>query len=93
MASFWLAMNVLMLDQNRIVMQKGDHSTKKFFEKLGLICIEIDFTHCYSLGGAFHCYTLDVRRKGGMDTYFSDSVLNKHDAMWQEKIGNQRKIL
>ena len=89
MASFWLAMNVLMLDQNRVVMQKGDHNTKKFFEKLGLTCIEIDFMHCYSLGGSFHCYTADVRRRGGMQTYFADAVLDKHDEMWQEKVEKQ----
>ena len=90
MASFWLAMNVLMLDQNRVVMQKNDHSTKKFLEKLGLKCIEIDFMHCYSLGGSFHCYTADVRRRGAMESYFSDSVLNEHDSMWREKIESQK---
>ena len=90
MESFYLAMNSLMLDTERVVIQKDDVQTRKFFNKLGLTCIEVEFMNCFSLGGGFHCYTSDIRRRGDMTSYFDYKVLEEHDARVREKLEKQK---
>ena len=63
-------MNVLSIDEERVLMQKGEEPLKKFFIKLGMKPIEVDLGHCVGLGGAFHCWTLDVKRNGMCKDYF-----------------------
>jgi len=36
----------------------------------GIETIPIDITFANSLGGGFHCWTTDVRRKGVLESYF-----------------------
>lgn len=64
-------MNVLSIDEERVVMQKGEEPLKKFFEKLGMKPIEVDLQYANHMGGAFHCWTLDVKRRGTLQSYFS----------------------
>ena len=64
-------MNVLSLDEERVIMQKGEEPLKRLFIKLGLKPIEVDLESANHLGGAFHCWTLDVKRRGKLDNYFS----------------------
>lgn len=40
------------------------------FEDLGIECIPVDITHAMSLGGGFHCWTTDIRRRGTLQSYF-----------------------
>ncbi|ELT97160.1 hypothetical protein CAPTEDRAFT_108300 [Capitella teleta] len=69
--SKWIHMNVLSIDEERVLMQKGEEPLKQLFVKLGMKPIEVDLQHCNGLGGAFHCWTLDVKRKGKLQDYFS----------------------
>ncbi|CAB1338934.1 unnamed protein product [Coregonus sp. 'balchen'] len=55
MSSKWLSMNVLMLDPKRVMCIKT---------------IKVDIRHANSLGGGFHCWTTDVRRRGTLESYF-----------------------
>ncbi|CAB4019804.1 Hypothetical predicted protein, partial [Paramuricea clavata] len=71
MTSKWLSMNVLMLDPKRVVVSKHEYTTQKMFEDLGIECIPVDITYAMSLGGGFHCWTTDVRRRGTLETYFN----------------------
>lgn len=68
--SQWVAMNVLSIDQERVVMQKGEKGLKKLFESWGLKPIEVDMINAFHLGGAFHCWTLDIKRRGKLQSYF-----------------------
>jgi hypothetical protein len=34
------------------------------------ISIPVAYRNCYKHGGSFHCSTLDVRRRGRLDSYF-----------------------
>lgn len=69
LSSMWLSMNVLMLDPNRVVVEKEEKATQKMFEKLGIKCIPVPFRFANSLGGSFHCWTCDVRRQGTLESY------------------------
>lgn len=70
MSSKWLSMNVLMLDPQRVLVEKGETTIRKMFTQLGIQCIPVTIRHANSLGGGFHCWTCDVRRRGHMEAYF-----------------------
>jgi len=69
MSSKWLSMNVLMIDEKRVVVAENEVTTQKMFESLGIECIKVDIQHANSLGGGFHCWTCDVRRTGQLQSY------------------------
>jgi len=69
LSSKWLSMNVLMLDERRVVVDANEIPTQKMFESLGIECVKVDIRHANSLGGGFHCWTSDVRRKGELQSY------------------------
>ncbi|XP_028402369.1 glycine amidinotransferase, mitochondrial-like [Dendronephthya gigantea] len=67
--SKWLSMNVLMLDPKRVFVLKSETTTQKMFEDLGIECIPVDISYAMALGGGFHCWTTDVRRRGTLESY------------------------
>jgi len=69
-SSKWLSMNVLMLDEKRVCCSKGEEPTAKMFRSLGIEPIMVDLKFANSLGGAFHCWTCDIRRNGTLESYF-----------------------
>ncbi|CAD5123702.1 DgyrCDS12022 [Dimorphilus gyrociliatus] len=70
MSSKWLSMNVLMLDPKRVLVEEEEKTTIAMFESLGIECIRVPLRYANSLGGGFHCWTCDVRRKGTLESYF-----------------------
>ena len=64
-------MNVLMLDENRVLVDANEESIQKMFTELGIKCVPVSIRHANSLGGGFHCWTSDVRRKGTLKDYFT----------------------
>jgi glycine amidinotransferase len=70
MTSKWINMNVLMLDHERVIVEKGEESMIKLLKNHGLKPIPCGFTHFNTFGGSFHCATLDTRRRGGLQSYF-----------------------
>uniref|UniRef100_U3I6G0 Glycine amidinotransferase n=1 Tax=Anas platyrhynchos platyrhynchos TaxID=8840 RepID=U3I6G0_ANAPP len=70
MSSKWLSMNVLMLDEKRVMVDANETSIQKMFEKLGISTIKVSIRHANSLGGGFHCWTCDIRRRGTLQSYF-----------------------
>lgn len=70
MCSMWLNMNVLLLDEERVIVERAQEPMIKALKKWGLKPIVCDFLHFNPFGGAFHCATLDVRRRGTLQSYF-----------------------
>ncbi|XP_026939991.1 glycine amidinotransferase, mitochondrial isoform X4 [Sagmatias obliquidens] len=70
MSSKWLSMNVLMLDEKRVMVDANEVPIQKMFEKLGISTIKVNIRNANSLGGGFHCWTCDVRRRGTLQSYF-----------------------
>ena len=62
MTSAWLVMNVLSLDEKTLVIEAGDTEFKTFVEGLGFEAIPCEFKHVNSIGGSFHCATVDLVR-------------------------------
>lgn len=65
----WLGMNLLMLAPDLAVVDKHQASLIKLLEKNGITTIPLVIRHGRTLGGGFHCITLDVRRKGMFEDY------------------------
>jgi glycine amidinotransferase len=70
MCGKWLSMNVLMLDPRRVVVERHHTGMIRALERWGFEPIPCDFMHYAAFGGSFHCATLDIRRRGGLQAYF-----------------------
>jgi N-dimethylarginine dimethylaminohydrolase len=68
--SNWIDMNVLSINPNLVVVDKDQTALIKLLEKHGLDVIPLKLRHSKMLGGGFHCVTLDIRRKGTLESYF-----------------------
>ncbi len=69
-SSKWLGMNLLMLSPTLAVVDKHQTELIKLLEKRGIDVLPTLLRHGRTLGGGFHCITLDVRRKGKLESYF-----------------------
>lgn len=70
MVSKWISLNVLMLDEKRVIVEESQQSMMKALRDWGFDPIPCPFSHYRPFGGAFHCATLDIRRRGELRSYF-----------------------
>lgn len=66
----WLSINMLNLDQKRIVVEASEAPLIEALERWGFEPIPCPFRNNYRFGGSFHCATVDIRRRGGLQSYF-----------------------
>lgn len=69
MTSGWVNMNLLVVDGKRVFVEADDKTMQNLLSSLGMTPIPCPFQHVQSLGGSFHCATLDIRRRGVLETY------------------------
>ena len=63
MCSSWLMLNALSLDENRIMVEASQTQFASWLEqKFGMEPILLPFKHVNSIGGSFHCATVDLVR-------------------------------
>lgn len=70
MSSKWISMNVLMLDERRVIVESQEESLAGMLRAWGFEVITCSFRHFNAFGGSFHCAALDIRRRGGLQSYF-----------------------
>ncbi|KZM73875.1 amidinotransferase [Nocardia terpenica] len=70
MTSKWINMNVLSLDEDRVMVEREDEPMIQALKDFGFTPIPCSFRNFNSFGGSFHCATLDVRRRGTLQSYF-----------------------
>jgi glycine amidinotransferase len=68
--SNWISMNVLMLDERAAMVEQAERPTIALLESLGCTVIPVPFDRVYGFGGGLHCCTTDIRRAGGLHSYF-----------------------
>ncbi|MBN2010024.1 amidinotransferase [candidate division KSB1 bacterium] len=68
--SNWISINTLMLDHERIIVEKRQEPLIKALKAWGFKPISCSFEDYYPFYGSFHCATLDVRRRGEVQSYF-----------------------
>src|ERR1044072_1984198 len=70
MTSKWINMNLLMLDEERVVVEKQEQPMISALKDWGFKPILCSFREFNRFGGSFHCATLDIRRRGTLQSYF-----------------------
>jgi glycine amidinotransferase len=70
MSSRWVSMNVIMLDERHVVVERNETDLIAAFKSWGFTPLPCDFRNFNAFGGSFHCATLDVRRRGTLRSYF-----------------------
>jgi N-dimethylarginine dimethylaminohydrolase len=62
-ASKWINMNLFSINENLVVLEENQHNLRKELEKYNIECAMLPMRHQRTLGGGFHCVTLDLERK------------------------------
>jgi len=66
----WIMMNVLMLDEKRVIVSKGEDRFIRALQGWGFEPIPCAFWDFTTIGGGLHCASVDIRRRGGKQSYF-----------------------
>lgn len=61
-ASKWINMNLFSVNPNLVVLEENQHTLRKELEKYNIECAMLPMRHQRTLGGGFHCVTLDIER-------------------------------
>lgn len=67
--SRWIGMNLLVIRPGLVVADDRQPELIRVLEKHGVDVLPLRLTHARTLGGSFHCVSLDVRRRGTLETY------------------------
>ena len=62
-ASKWIAMNMLVLDPETVIVDAAQKGLIETLENWHFTVIPLTLTHSRTLGGGFHCVTLDLLRQ------------------------------
>jgi scyllo-inosamine-4-phosphate amidinotransferase 1 len=62
-ASKWIALNMLVIDPNTVIVDKHQHKLIRILESYNFTVIPLELRHSRTLGGGFHCVTLDIVRQ------------------------------
>ena len=62
-ASKWINMNLFSVNPNLVVLEENQHTLRKELEKYNIECAMLPMRHQRTLGGGFHCVTLDIERE------------------------------
>ena len=62
-ASKWIALNLLVVDPYTVIVDKKQHKIIDILESYNFTVIPLELRHSRTLGGGFHCVTLDLIRE------------------------------
>ena len=62
-SSAWINVNLFSVNPNLVVLEKHQEPTRKVLESHGIECAMLPLRHSRTLGGCFHCCTLDLVRE------------------------------
>ena len=67
--SIWIGMNLLVVRPDLVVADDRQLELIRALERHGMDVLAMRLTHSRTLGGGFHCVSVDVRRAGKLETY------------------------
>ncbi len=76
-------MNILMLDEERVIVERQDEPMIKALKGWGFKPILCNFRNFNSFGGSFHCATLDVRRRAHCSLISNDFSRSRAMKIWK----------
>lgn len=69
MASKWIGLNILMVNPSLAIVDRRQRRLIRILERRCIDVLPLVLRHARALGGGFHCVTLDVRRRGTLESY------------------------
>ncbi len=66
----WISMNLLVVQPNLVIVESTQPALIKTLENTGIDVVPLTLRHAQTLGGGFHCVTLDLVREGECESYF-----------------------
>jgi glycine amidinotransferase len=67
----WISMNLLMVDPEHAIVDGSQPALIAALERRGITVLPHRLRHAQTLGGGFHCVTLDIVRDGGPERYLA----------------------
>lgn len=61
-SSPWVSINLLSINENLVVLEQRQDNLRKILESYKIECAMLPMRHARTLGGCFHCITVDVER-------------------------------
>jgi N-dimethylarginine dimethylaminohydrolase len=71
LSSKWVGLNLLMVNPSLAIVDSRQHEIIRQLERRGIDTLPLQLRHARTLGGGFHCVTLDVRRRGSLESYWN----------------------
>jgi N-dimethylarginine dimethylaminohydrolase len=68
-ASKWIGLNFLMVNPALAIVDRNQAGLIAQLERKGVSVLPLEMRHARTMGGGFHCVTMDVRRRGGLEAY------------------------
>lgn len=68
-SSTWISMNLLMVNPGLAIVEREQPALIRALEAKSIEVIPLHMPHARTLGGSFHCVTLDLRRRGKLENY------------------------
>lgn len=62
-ASKWIGLNMLSVDPKTVIVDRAQYTLIEDLERAGFTTIPLQLRHSRTLGGGFHCVTLDLERE------------------------------
>jgi len=69
--SSWIDMNLFSIRPDLVVVDRDQLPLIKLLESKGIDVAPMKLRHSRMMGGGYHCATLDVKRQGEMESYFT----------------------
>jgi len=87
-SSKWLNMNVLVIDENKVIVEAQEESMAHVLEDAGFEVLPIDFRKVFEFGGSLHCSTWDIEREDEPVDLFPNFKIEESE--WHNEINLQR---
>lgn len=65
----YIGLNILSVDENTIICDSAQEPLMRELEKYNITSVPVKFRHAMTLAGGIHCTTLDLRRRGTLESY------------------------
>lgn len=69
LSSIYLDINILSINENTVIANPQHKALTAVLESYGFNVVPVRHRHRRLFGGGFHCFTLDIRRKGVLQSY------------------------
>jgi len=86
-SSKWLNMNVLVISEDKVIVEAQEENMAHMLEDNGFTAIPIDFRKVFEFGGSLHCSTWDIERDDEAVDLFPNFEIEKSE--WHNSLSTR----